>query len=94
MIPVMGHVGLTPQSPNALGVASRPRKTRGCGGTVVAGMRAEWKRRGATAAVLEAVPRELAAQITGEPRISTIGIGAGLAGHDRQILVGFTTYSA
>ena len=74
-IPVMGHVGLTPQSVNALGGYRVQGKTAD---TVEAA--------GAFAVVLEAVPRELAAQITRELRIPTIGIGAG-PDCDGQILV-------
>ena len=70
-IPVMGHVGLTPQSVNALGGYRDARAVEAAG---------------AFAVVLEAVPRELAAQITRELRIPTIGIGAG-PDCDGQILV-------
>src|ERR1700675_1226871 len=84
-IPGMGHVGLTPQSVNALG------------GYRVQGKRANpaehllrdghaVEASGPFAVVLEAVPRELAAQITRELRIPTIGIGAG-PDCDGQILV-------
>jgi 3-methyl-2-oxobutanoate hydroxymethyltransferase len=93
-IPVMGHVGLTPQSIARLG---RYR---------VQGVEAEAARRiladarnlekaGAFAVVLESVPRELAKVITAELRVPTIGIGAGphcdgqvLVFHD---LVGYST---
>jgi 3-methyl-2-oxobutanoate hydroxymethyltransferase len=74
-IPVMGHVGLTPQSVNALG-----------GYRVLIRDARAVEAAGAFAIVLEAVPRELAAQITRELRIPTIGIGAG-PDCDGQILV-------
>src|ERR1700687_1797594 len=84
-IPVMGHIGLTPQSVNALGgyrvqgktVDSAEQLLREAGAVEAAG---------AFAVVLEAVPRELAARITRELRIPTIGIGAG-PDCDGQILV-------
>jgi len=84
-IPVMGHVGLTPQSVNALGGYRVQGKTADAGEQVLRDARAV-EAAGAFAVVLEAVPRELAAQITGELRIPTIGIGAG-PDCDGQILV-------
>jgi 3-methyl-2-oxobutanoate hydroxymethyltransferase len=84
-IPVMGHVGLTPQSVNALGGYRVQGKTADAAEQLVRDARAV-EAAGAFAVVLEAVPRELAAQITGELRIPTIGIGAG-PDCDGQILV-------
>jgi 3-methyl-2-oxobutanoate hydroxymethyltransferase len=84
-IPVMGHVGLTPQSVNALGGYRVQGKTRDAAGQLVRDARAV-EAAGAFAVVLEAVPRELAAQITRELRIPTIGIGAG-PDCDGQVLV-------
>jgi 3-methyl-2-oxobutanoate hydroxymethyltransferase len=84
-IPVMGHVGLTPQSINAMGGfhvqgksmdAARHVERDAC--TVEAA--------GAFAVVLESMPRELAAEITKQLRIPTIGIGAG-PDCDGQVLV-------
>jgi 3-methyl-2-oxobutanoate hydroxymethyltransferase len=84
-IPVMGHVGLTPQSVNALGGYRVQGKTAGAAEQLLRDARAV-EAAGAFAVVLEAVPRELAAQITRELRIPTIGIGAG-PDCDGQILV-------
>jgi 3-methyl-2-oxobutanoate hydroxymethyltransferase len=84
-IPVMGHVGLTPQSLNALGGYRVQGKTPGAAEQLVRDARAV-EAAGAFAVVLEAVPRELAAQITRDLRIPTIGIGAG-PDCDGQILV-------
>src|SRR6202047_4430065 len=75
-IPVMGHVGLTPQSVNALGGYRVQGKTTDSAEQLLRDARAV-EAAGAFAVVLEAVPRELAAQITRELRIPTIGIGAG-----------------
>jgi 3-methyl-2-oxobutanoate hydroxymethyltransferase len=84
-IPVMGHVGLTPQSLNALGGFRVQGKTVDAAEQLLRDARAV-EAAGAFAVVLEAVPRELAAQITRELRIPTIGIGAG-PDCDGQILV-------
>jgi 3-methyl-2-oxobutanoate hydroxymethyltransferase len=84
-VPVMGHLGLTPQS------------IHGMGGYRVQGKTAEEARRllddafalveaGAFAIVLEGMPAEVAARITEEVSVPTIGIGAG-SGCDGQILV-------
>jgi 3-methyl-2-oxobutanoate hydroxymethyltransferase len=84
-IPVMGHIGLTPQSATALG------------GYRAQGRTAETARRlyddalalqeaGCFAIVLESVPASVAARISRALRIPTIGIGAG-AGCDGQVLV-------
>jgi 3-methyl-2-oxobutanoate hydroxymethyltransferase len=84
-IPVMGHVGLTPQSVNALGGYRVQGKTADAAEQLLRDARSV-EAAGAFAVVLEAVPRELAAQITRELRIPTIGIGAG-PDCDGQILV-------
>jgi 3-methyl-2-oxobutanoate hydroxymethyltransferase len=84
-IPVMGHVGLTPQSVNALGGYRVQGKTTDAAEHLLRDARAV-EAAGAFAVVLEAVPRELAAQITRELSIPTIGIGAG-PDCDGQILV-------
>jgi 3-methyl-2-oxobutanoate hydroxymethyltransferase len=84
-IPVMGHIGLTPQSVNALGGYRVQGKTADTAEQFVRDAHAV-EAAGAFAVVLEAVPRELAAQITAEVRIPTIGIGAG-PDCDGQILV-------
>ncbi len=84
-IPVMGHVGLTPQSVNALGGYRVQGKTPGGAEQVLRDARAV-EAAGAFSIVLEALPRELAAEITQSVRIPTIGIGAG-PDCDGQILV-------
>jgi len=84
-IPVMGHVGLTPQSIHSLG---RYRVK----GTAVEGARRivedalALERAGAFAVVLESVPVEVAAAVTRAVKVPTIGIGAGPA-CDGQVLV-------
>jgi 3-methyl-2-oxobutanoate hydroxymethyltransferase len=84
-IPVMGHIGLTPQSVNALGGYRVQGKTADAAEQLIRDAHAV-EAAGAFAVVLEAVPRELAAHITQELRIPTIGIGAG-PDCDGQILV-------
>src|SRR5437762_9392636 len=84
-IPVMGHVGLTPQSLNALGGYRVQGKPPDAAEHLIRDARAV-EAAGAFAVVLEAVPRELAAGITRELRIPTIGIGAG-PDCDGQVLV-------
>ncbi|MGW9554757.1 3-methyl-2-oxobutanoate hydroxymethyltransferase [Nocardiopsis sp. NPDC055551] len=83
-IPVMAHVGLTPQSVNTLG----GYRVQGRGEAAAALLKdaKELERAGAFALVLEAVPADLAAQVTEQLSIPTIGIGAG-AGTDAQVLV-------
>jgi 3-methyl-2-oxobutanoate hydroxymethyltransferase len=84
-IPVMGHVGLTPQSLHAMGGFKVQGKTPDAAEQLVRDARAV-EAAGAFAIVLEGIPRELAALITRELRIPTIGIGAG-PDCDGQILV-------
>jgi len=84
-IPVMGHVGLTPQSVNAMGGYRVQGKTAGGAEQLLRDARAV-EAAGAFAIVLEGIPRELAAEITKSVRIPTIGIGAGPE-CDGQILV-------
>jgi 3-methyl-2-oxobutanoate hydroxymethyltransferase len=84
-IPVMGHIGLTPQSVNAFGGFRVQGKTTEAGDQILRDARAV-EAAGAFAIVLESIPRELAARITAELRIPTIGIGAG-PDCDGQILV-------
>ncbi len=84
-IPVMGHVGLTPQSVNALGGYRVQGKTHDAAEQILRDARAV-EAAGAFSIVLEALPRELAAEITRSARIPTIGIGAG-PDCDGQILV-------
>jgi 3-methyl-2-oxobutanoate hydroxymethyltransferase len=81
----MGHVGLTPQSVNALGGYRIQGKTPGTADQLLRDARSV-EAAGAFAIVLEAMPRELAAEITRTVRIPTIGIGAG-PDCDGQVLV-------
>ena len=83
-IPVMAHVGLTPQSINTLG-GYKVQGRDDAGATVLAGAQAVAEA-GAFAVVLEKVPQKLADEITAEVPIPTIGIGAS-AGCDGQVLV-------
>jgi len=84
-IPVIGHIGLTPQSVHRMGGYKVQGKT--AVGYARLGREArQLEAAGASALVLEGMPRELAAEITAEIDIPTIGIGAGLD-CDGQILV-------
>jgi 3-methyl-2-oxobutanoate hydroxymethyltransferase len=84
-IPVMGHVGLTPQSVNALGGFKVQGKSEEAARQLLRDARAV-EAAGAFSIVLESVPRELAMRITEELHIPTIGIGAGPE-CDGQVLV-------
>lgn len=84
-IPVMGHIGLTPQSYHQLGGYKVQGKQADAARRLMADARA-LERAGAFAIVLEAIPAELGDEITRSLRIPTIGIGAG-AGCDGQVLV-------
>jgi len=84
-IPVVGHVGLTPQSVHAFGGFKVQGRGDGAAEQVLRDALAI-ERAGAFSIVLEAIPPDLAAQITRELRIPTIGIGAGNA-CDGQVLV-------
>lgn len=75
-IPLMGHIGLTPQSVNQLGGFKVQGKTPEAAERLVKDALA-LEQAGAFAIVLELVPRELARLITHKLRIPTIGIGAG-----------------
>jgi 3-methyl-2-oxobutanoate hydroxymethyltransferase len=83
-IPVMAHIGFTPQSVHALG--GFKVQGRGEGAEKLRSDAFAVAEAGAFAVVLELVPAELAAEITAELPIATIGIGAGNA-TDGQILV-------
>ncbi|MCA1593122.1 MAG: 3-methyl-2-oxobutanoate hydroxymethyltransferase, partial [Acidobacteria bacterium] len=84
-IPVMGHIGLTPQSLNKLGSYRLQAKTADAARALVEDARA-LEEAGVCSIVLEVVPREIARVVTDAVRVPTIGIGAG-AGCDAQILV-------
>ena len=75
-IPVLAHVGMTPQSVNAYGGFKRQGKTREEAERILADARAV-EAAGAFAVTLECVPAKLAAAVTAALRIVTIGIGAG-----------------
>ena len=88
-IPVVGHIGLTPQSVNTMGGYKVQGRTRGAKPgqreRVIADALAV-EEAGAFAVVLEGIPRDLAAELTEQLTIPTIGIGAG-PDCDGQILV-------
>lgn len=84
-IPVVAHIGLTPQSVNAFGGFKVQGKSEEAAQRLLDEARAVEKA-GAFAVVLECVPEKLAARISEDISIPTIGIGAG-AGCDGQVLV-------
>lgn len=84
-IPVMAHIGLTPQSVNSLGGFKVQGRTEDAAQRLMRDAHAV-ESAGAFAVTLESMPRELAARITEELRIPTIGIGAG-PDCDGQVLV-------
>lgn len=84
-IPVVGHLGLTPQSVHRMGGFRVQARTADAIRRLRADARA-LQRAGAGAIVLEGIPREAAAEITADLEIPTIGIGAG-PDCDGQILV-------
>lgn len=86
-IPVMGHVGLTPQSVHAMGGFRVQGKSDEDAERVLADAKAV-EAAGAFSVVLEGIPEALAARITRELTIPTIGIGAG-AHCDGQVLVSY-----
>jgi 3-methyl-2-oxobutanoate hydroxymethyltransferase len=84
-VPVMGHLGLTPQSVNTLGghkVQGRSEDSQ----QSLLDQAQRLERAGCFSLVLECVPFPLATRITGSLAIPTIGIGAGI-GCDGQVLV-------
>lgn len=84
-IPVMGHLGLTPQSATMLGGMKAQGRTASNARRLLDDAR-ELEAAGCFSVVLEAVPAKVAAHITAALAIPTIGIGAG-AGCDGQVLV-------
>jgi 3-methyl-2-oxobutanoate hydroxymethyltransferase len=84
-IPVMGHLGLTPQSVNAFGGLKVQARSADDREQLIADAHA-LEDAGAFALVLEGIPRDLAAQVSQELTIPTIGIGAG-PDCDAQVLV-------
>lgn len=95
-IPVMAHLGLTPQSVNAFG--GYRVQGRGQAGDELVADAKDLQQAGAFAVVLEGVPSELGAKVTSSLAIPTVGIGAGPS-TDAQVLVwqdlmGLTTRTA
>ena len=84
-VPVIGHLGLTPQSIHRMGGYKVQGKTEAAAEELARDARM-LEAAGASAIVLEGMPRELAARITSEVSVPTIGIGAG-PDCDGQILV-------
>ena len=84
-IPVMAHIGLTPQSINAFGGFKVQGKSEAQAKKLIEDALAV-QEAGAFAVVLECVPAKIAELVTKEINIPTIGIGAG-AGTDGQVLV-------
>jgi 3-methyl-2-oxobutanoate hydroxymethyltransferase len=84
-VPVMGHLGLTPQSVHQMGGFKVQGKTQAQAARILADAKG-LEEAGAFSVVLEGMPSELAARITQALRIPTIGIGAGPS-TDGQVLV-------
>ncbi len=84
-IPVMAHVGLTPQSVHAMGGFRVQGKDEPAATRILEDARAV-EGAGAYAVVLEGIPGEVAARVTEALSVPTVGIGAGL-GCDGQVLV-------
>jgi 3-methyl-2-oxobutanoate hydroxymethyltransferase len=84
-IPVMGHIGLTPQSLNKLGSYRLQAKTADAARALVEDA-LMLQEAGVFAVVLEVVPREIAREVTAALAVPTVGIGAG-PDCDAQILV-------
>lgn len=84
-IPVMAHIGFTPQSVHGLGGFRVQGRGEEAAERLLADARAV-QEAGAFAVVLEMVPTEVATRVTGEIAIPTVGIGAG-NGCDAQVLV-------
>lgn len=86
-IPVMGHLGLLPQSVRQLGGFKRQATTKEAADALLQDAEA-LEYAGASAVVLECIPDDLAREVTGRLRIPTIGIGAG-PDCDGQVLVSY-----
>jgi 3-methyl-2-oxobutanoate hydroxymethyltransferase len=86
-IPVMGHLGLQPQSVNAIGGYKKQATHPEEADTLLADALA-LERAGAFAIVLESIPAAVAASVTARLQVPTLGIGAG-GGCDGQILVSY-----
>ena len=84
-IPVMGHIGLTPQSFHVQGGFKIQGRSEAAAERLLSDAQAV-QEAGAYSIVLEGIPKDLAARISAELTIPTIGIGAG-SGCDGQVLV-------
>lgn len=84
-IPVMGHLGLMPQSVNALGGFKVQGKSEDAKDKLIADAK-KLQELGAFSVVLECVPSEIAGRVTSSIQIPTVGIGAGNR-TDGQVLV-------
>jgi 3-methyl-2-oxobutanoate hydroxymethyltransferase len=84
-IPVMGHIGLTPQSVNAMGGFKVQAREREAAVRLVAAAK-ELQHAGCFGLVLEGIPNQVAGMVTDALDIPTIGIGAGVR-CDGQVLV-------
>ena len=89
-IPVMGHLGLTPQSVHQLG-GFRPQAQTPESADLLLGEARSLEEAGVFSIVLESIPSELAKRVTEEVAIPTIGIGAG-PHCDGQVLVSYDTF--
>jgi 3-methyl-2-oxobutanoate hydroxymethyltransferase len=89
-IPVMGHLGLTPQSVHQLGGFRRQANAPEEGQQLLRDARA-LEAAGVFAVVLESIPAELAGAVTAELKVPTIGIGAG-PWCDGQVLVSYDAF--
>jgi len=85
-IPVMGHIGLTPQSVHRMGGYRVQGKSEEQARQLLADARAV-EEAGAFAVVLECVPAKVAAEISSELSIPTIGIGAGPDCHGQVLVI-------
>lgn len=86
-IPVMGHLGLTPQSVHALGGFRQQAQDEGSATRLLADAKA-LEEAGVFSIVLESIPSDLACKVTSSVGIPTIGIGAG-PHCDGQVLVSY-----
>ncbi len=89
-IPVMGHLGLTPQSVHQLG-GFRPQAQTPESADLLLGEAKSLEEAGVFSIVLESIPPELAERVTSELAVPTIGIGAG-PHCDGQVLVSYDTF--
>ena len=89
-IPVMGHLGLQPQSIHQIGGYRRQARDEEAAERLISDSR-ELEKAGAFAIVLESIPKGVAREVTAQLRIPTIGIGAG-PHCDGQVLVSYDAF--